>query len=37
MDPDSDEKREYDKLAQEMHEQHERNEYIRLKKKFEDS
>jgi hypothetical protein len=37
MDPDSDEKREYDKLAQEMHEQHERNEYLRLKKKFEDS
>jgi len=37
MDPDSDEKREYEKLAHKMHEQHERNEYLRLKKKFDDS
>lgn len=36
MDPDSDEKREYEMLAHKMHEQHERNEYLRLKKKFGD-
>jgi len=37
MDPDCDEKREYEKLTHKMHEQHERNEYLRLKKKFGDS
>lgn len=34
MDPDSDEKREYEKLTHNTHEQNERNEYLRLKKKF---
>jgi hypothetical protein len=37
MDPDSDERREYEKLAHKMFEQHERNEYLRLMKKFGDS
>lgn len=37
MDPDCDEKLEYEKLTHKMHEQHERNEFLRLKKKFGDS